>query len=356
MTSLEFCHELEFTNKINFIERKSRITHPKTILYGAPKVGKSFLVFDYLSNFKSKEYLYIDFEDCRNDKLEISQNLEEYVFRNNIKVIVLENFEFDIKIPFCDSVIITSKIRKNIKGYKTIYLTALDFEEYLLHDKRNQNITHNFNSFLKYGNLPQTVQTADFKIYKELQNIIKLITKDKTSQEILKILIINIDEKKSLNQLYLLLKTKIKISKDKFYEQCKIFEENFIIYFISKYNQEKATKKIYLYNSAFFSSITHKKKFKNEFTNIIFQELLNKYEKIFYLDYIDFYIPKKDLGIISIPFFNSTLMQTQLKKIIKIALEYQIKEINIITVSNNEIINSNKLIINVLPFYEWSLG
>ncbi|WP_320033340.1 AAA family ATPase [Halarcobacter sp.] len=355
MTSLEFCHELEFT-KINFIERKSKITHPKTILLGAPKVGKSFLIYDYLSNFKSKEYLYIDFDDYRNEKEEIAQNLEEYVFRNNIKVIVLENFLFDIKIPFCDSVIITSKIQKNMKGYKTIKVNPLDFEEYLLHDKRNQNITHNFNSFLKYGNLPQTPQTPDFRIFKELQNIIKLIFEDKTSEEILKILIFNIDEKKSLNQLYLSLKSKMKISKDKFYEQCKLLEENFIIYFISKYNQEKAVKKIYLYNSAFFSATSHKKKFKNEFTNIIFQELLNKQEEIFYLDYIDFYIPKKDIGIVSIPFFNSILMQAQLKKIKKTALEYHIKEINIITVSNNEVINSKELKINVLPFYEWALG
>ncbi|WP_321314569.1 AAA family ATPase [Halarcobacter sp.] len=355
MTSLEFCHELEFS-KINFIERKFRITHPKTILLGAPKVGKSFLIFDYLSNFESKEYLYIDFDDYRNDKEEISQNLEEYVFRNNIKVIVLENFSFDIKIPFCDSVIITSKLQKDIKGYKTIKVSPLDFEEYLLHDKRNQNITHNFNSFLKYGNLPQTLQTAEFKIYKELQNIIKIISEDKTSEEILKILIFNIDEKKSLNQLYLSLKSKMKISKDKFYEQCKKLEENFIIYFISKYNQEKAVKKIFLYNSAFFSATSYKKKFKNEFTNIIFQELLNKREQIFYLDYIDFYIPKKNIGIVSIPFFNSMLMQSQLKKIKKTALEYNIKELNIITVSNNENINSKELTINVLPFYEWSLS
>ncbi len=355
MTSLEFCHEIEFS-KINFIERKTRITHPKTIIQGAPKTGKSFLIFDYLTNFKSEDYLYIDFEDCRNEINEIKEHLEEYVFRNKIKVIILENFSFDFKIPFCDSVIISSKENKSLKGYKNIFLTALDFEEYLLHDKKNQNTTHSFNSFLKFGNLPQSTQTSEFKILQDLQNHIKLINNDKTSEEILKILILNIDEKKSLNQLYLSLKNKIKISKDKFYEQCSKFEEQKIIYFISKFEHMKSVKKIYCYNHALLSATTHKKKFKNELTNIIFLELVNKYKKIYYLDYIDFYIPSKNYAIVSIPFFNSFMMQSQLKKIKKQLEEYKIKELNIITVSNNEHFFYDNFEINVLPFYEWSLS
>lgn len=355
MTTLEFCHELEFS-KINFIERKIRITHPKTILTGPAKSGKSYLIFDYLSNFDSKDYIYIDLDDIRNSKEQITQNLEEYVFRNKINVIVLENFEFDFKIPFCDSVIITTKKQTKQKGFKNIFLKPLDFEEYLLHDKKNQNITHAFNHFLKYGNLPQSLNIPDFKIYEELQNLIKLINKDETSEHILRTLILNIDEKKSLNQLFLALKTQIKISKDKFYEVCKRFEEERIIYFLAKYNQEKAVKKIYTYNYAFFSAITHKKKFKSELTNLIFLELLNKYKDIFYLDYIDFYIPDENIAIISIPFFNSQLMQSQLRKIKKVAIENSINEIFIVTVSNNEHFFIDELELNVLPFYEWSLG
>ena len=355
MTSLEFCHELEFT-KINFVERKKRITHPRTIISGPVKSGKSFLIYDYLSTFNPKEYLYIDFEDIRNDKKEIIENLEEYVFRNKIKVIVLENYEFDFKIPFCDSVIISSKKIETLKGYKNLVLSPLDFEEYLLHDKKNQNITHNFNSFLKFGNLPQTLQTPDFKVYNELQNLVKNIAQNKTSEEILKILFLNIDEKKSLNQLYLSLKSKIKISKDKFYDECKRFEDENIIYFISKFNQAKAVKKIYSYNSAFFSAMTHKKKFKNELTNLVFQELTKKNTDIYYLDYVDFYLPKEKLALIVIPFFNSMLMQGQLKKIKKVLNEYNIEELFVVTVSNDEHFFIEKLEINVLPFYEWALS
>ncbi len=81
MTTLEFCYELEFS-KISFIERKTRITHPKTIITGPPKSGKSFLIFDYLSNFENEDYIYIDFNDYRNEKEEIQNGLEEFVFES----------------------------------------------------------------------------------------------------------------------------------------------------------------------------------------------------------------------------------------------------------------------------------
>jgi hypothetical protein len=357
MTTLEFCYELEFS-KINFIERKTRITHPKTLISGPPKSGKSFLIFDYLSNFENEDYIYIDFNDYRNEKEEIKNSLEEFIFKNKIKVIVLENFSFsfDFEIPNCDSIIISTKSDTQIKGFKKLFLTPLDFEEYLLHDKKNQIITQSFNLFLKNGNLPGVVNIDEIHTFNRLHDLIILINKDITTQEILKILFFSIDEKKSLNQLYLTLKTKIKISKDKFYEECKNFEKNKIIYFIAKYEQDKAVKKIYSYNPAFLAAITHKKKFKNELTNMIFCELVNKYKNIYYLDYIDFYIPSKNLAIISIPFFNSMLMQSQLRKIKKIVEEYEINELYIITVSNNEHLIQNNFEINVIPFYEWALS
>lgn len=355
MNILESCYEIHFS-KINFIERKVKITNPKTILYGAPKTGKSFLIYDFLSNFKSEEYLYIDFSDLRNDENLTSHDLEEFIKNNQIKTLVLENFDFQFLIPKCENIIISTMYPKEIQGFETINLTALDFEEYLLHDNKYQNITQSFNNYLKFGNLPEIIHLDEYKKIHRLQEIIKLSCKDETIYEILKIIIENIDEKKSLFQLFNSLKTKIKVSKDKFYEVCKNFEENKIIYFLPKYNQEKSAKKIFCYNFSFLKSITHTKKFKNEFSNMIFLELINKYEDIYYLDNIDFYIKSKKLAIISIPFFNSFLNASLIKKIIKNALEFDIEEINIITISNNEKIFDPKIKIIATPFYEWALS
>lgn len=355
MRTLEACYEINFS-KVNFMERKTKITESKTLISGAFKTGKSYLIYDFLSTFKPKDYLYIDFSDLRNDASEVSKNLEKFIKMNEITVLVLENFDFDFELPTCQNIIISTKTPLNLKGFKNIIISALDFEEYLLHDNRHQNITQSFNSFLKFGNIPELINYEDHKKINRLQEIIELQCKNETQYEILKILIENIDEKKSLFQLFNTLKSKIKISKDKFYETCKIYENNKSIYFLQKYNQEKSVKKIYCYNHSFLNAISHVKKFKNEFSNMIFLELINKYKDIYYLDSIDFYIKSKNIAIIPIPFFNRFLMNNALKKIIKNANEFEINEINIITISNNEKISDPKLKINIIPFYEWALS
>ena len=355
MRSLEACYEISFS-KVNFIERKTKITDSKTIISGASKTGKSYLIYDFLSTFKSKEYLYIDFSDLRNNISEISTHLEKFIKMNEIIVLVIENFDFSFELPPCENIIISSQIPIHVKGFKNLIISALDFEEYLLHDNKHQNITQSFNSFLKFGNLSEIINYDEHKKIHRLQEIIELQCKDVTQYEIFKILIENIDEKKSLFQLFNNLKNRIKISKDKFYETCKIYENNKSIYFLEKYNQEKSAKKIYCYNHSFLNAISHVKKFKNEFSNMVFLELIHKYREIYYLDYIDFYVKSKNMAIIPIPFFNKLLMNNLLKKIIKNANEFDINEINIITISNNEKIQDSKLKINIIPFYEWALS
>lgn len=355
MRSLEACYEINFS-KVNFIERKIKITNSKTIISGASKTGKSYLIYDFLSSFKSKEYLYIDFSDLRNNISEISANLGKFIKMNEISVLVIENFDFSFELPYCENIIISTQIPTQLKGFKNLTISALDFEEYLLHDNKHQNIIQSFNSFLKFGNLSEIINYDEHKKIHRLQEIIELQCKDETQYQIFKILIENIDEKKSLFQLFNTLKSKIKISKDKFYETCKIYENNKSIYFLEKYNQEKSAKKLYCYNHSFLNAISHVKKFKNEFSNMIFLELIHKYKEIYYLDYIDFYVKSKNMAIISIPFFNKLLMNNLLKKIIKNANEFDINEINIITISNNEKIQDSKLKINIIPFYEWALS
>ena len=355
MKTLESCYEINFS-KINFMERKIKITHPKTIILGAAKTGKSFLIYDYLSQFKTTQYLYIDFNDKRNDLEEVEKHLDSFLRENKIITLVLENFSFEFELPYCENIIISTHLEKKLKGFKNIKIKALDFDEYLLHDNRHQSEIQSFNSFLKYGNLPEIINVDEFKKIQRLQEIIKLQSLNDTNLEILKILFENIDEKKSLYQMFTILKSKIKISKDKFYETCKNLENNYTIYFLEKYKQEKATKKIYAYNHSFLNALSHNKKFKNEFTNMIFLELVNKYKELYYLDNIDFYIKSHNTAIIAIPFFNTFLMNSTLKKIYKNAIENNIKEINIITVSNSEKINHSSLKVNVLPFYEWALA
>ncbi|QKF73720.1 ATP-binding protein (AAA domain) [Aliarcobacter faecis] len=356
MKLLEENYQINFS-KINFLERKIKINSSKTLICGASKVGKSYLIFDFLSNFKSEEYLYIDLADLRNKNIiEELTFLEEFISKNSIKVLVLENFNFDCKIPNCENIILSSQKNITYNNFEKIDLYALDFEEYLLFDSKHQNITQSFNSFLKYGNLPLSINIEEHKKIPRLQEILKLNSKDETSYEILKILIENIDEKKSIFQLFNQLKARIKISKDRFYEECKELEERNNIFFIEKYNQEMSLKKIYTYNYAFLNAISFTKKFKQEFTNMVFLEIKKENNKIFYLENIDFYIKDENLAIVCIPFFNQTINSNLLKKVVKTALENKIEKIEIITVSNSENLSNSKIQINVISFYEWALS
>lgn len=354
MTTLEACYELDFS-KVEFLERKQKITHPKTVLLGAPKSGKSYLIYDYLSNFNSNEYLYIDCIDFRNDLTEIRENLAIFIIKNEIKVLVLENFDYSFEIPKCDSIIISSLENKKLFGFRSLQIMPLDFEEFLLHDNRHQNTTNSFNYFLKYGNLPETINNDEHKKLLRLQEILELYCNDTTQREILKLLILAVDEKKSINQLYTTLKKTHKISKDKFYESCKTFEDNRVVYFVEKFQQQKATKKIYSYNHAFFNALTHTKKFKNEFSNLVFLELISQYKSIYYLDNIDFYIPQSNTVVLSLPFFNPLLMNSLKKKVFNTIEELNIKHFFIITIGNSEIFYHENIKVQVLPFYEWAL-
>ena len=92
MKLLEENYEINFS-KINFFDRRIKIEHKKTIICGASKVGKSYLVFDFLSNFKNEEYLYIDFFDLRNSNINQELSLlNDFISLKNIRVLVLENF------------------------------------------------------------------------------------------------------------------------------------------------------------------------------------------------------------------------------------------------------------------------
>lgn len=354
MKTLQACYELDFS-KINFLERKQKISNDKTILIGPSKCGKSYLIYDYLSNFSTKNYLYIDLNDSKNNKNDVINELDSFMQNNPIKVLVIENYDFDFTLPQCESIVLTSSNVKHIKGFKKLYLMPLDFEEFLLHDNRHQSTINSFNYFFKHGNMPGIINIDEHKKERRLQEIIKIHTKNETQEKILQTLYLNIDEKKSLNQLYLSLKKEIKISKDLFYSLCTYYEENRFVFFIKKFNQEKATKKIYAYNHSFLGALTHSKKFKNEFTNMIFLELLNKYKNITYLDNIDFYIEEEKTIILCLPFFNNLLINSISKKVFSCIDSHDIKNIYIITIANHDSFYIQDLKTEVVPFYEWSL-
>lgn len=354
MNILEQIYEINF-NKINFFERKVSISFENTILIGPPKSGKSYLIYDYLSNFADDKYLYIDFADYKNDKEEIIKYLDDFIKNNKIEILVLENHKFDFSLPKVTSTIITTQENQTLENFDIQHIMPLDFEEFLLFDTKHQNTLNSFNSFLKFGNTPEVLEYSEQKKSQRNFEICKLYCEDKTQLDILLIIIKFSSETRSLFQLFSALKKEKKISKDKFYKTCEEFEQNKLLYFCSKYEQPKAVKKIFVFNHALIDIVSYKKNFNNLFKNMVFLELEKRYINIFYLDNIDFYMAQENHIVLAIPFFNDLISSTIVSKVIPMVEEYNINHISIVTVSSEKTIFIGEIEARILPFYNWVL-
>ena len=342
--------------KTNFLERKVSIYTKNTILKGPPKSGKTYLIYDYLSQYNNDDYLYIDCDDYRNRNKEISKYLQNFIDENKIEVLVLENFNFDYNLPKVTSTIITTSQNIILESFDTIYLPALDFEEFILFDIKHQSTANSFNSFLKFGNLPEIIDYSEQKKAKRNYEICQLYCEDKIELEILFLLIRSASEKKSIFQLFNTLKKTTKISKDRFYKTCEKYEDNHLIYFCQKFEQPKSVKKIFIFNHALLDIVSYNKNFHNLFQNMVYLEIYKKHKEIYYLDNIDFYIPQDNLIILTIPFFNNFEVINISIKLSPYIKKYGIKKIYIITVSNEKDINISNINAKVIKFYDWVLG
>lgn len=343
--------------KIIFFERKFQITSPKTIVKGGFKVGKTYLIYDYLSQFSKEQFLYIDLDDYKNTQEEIASHLQEFLNQHKqIEVLVLENFDFSFELPKLDSVIITTPKDMVLEDFQSLFVYPLDFEEYLLFDTKHQSTTQSFNSFLKFGNFPEIIEFSESKKIKRNYEICKLASSDATQFEILMLLVKSSGEKKSIFQLFNTLKKTIKISKDRFYNTCENYEQNKVIFFVEKFDQPKAVKKLFVLNHALLDMVSYKKNFNNLFKNMVFLELQRRFEDIFYLDYIDFYIPSADQIILAIPFFTSISLGNSTSKLIQTISKYNITQITIVTISNEQTIYLDRLECSVVSFSNWILS
>jgi len=353
MNALEIIYE----NKIQFplfLERKYKITNPFTIIKGPKLSGKTYLIYDYLQSNKDNDYLYIDMSDLKDLQLDYSK-LQKYINTMNIKILVIENFDYSFNLPKVDSIIISTSIYMSIDNYELLNVMPLDFEEYLAFDTKHQNTTNSFNSFLKYGNIAEIIDYKDVKKAKRNKEVVQLVNANTTSNKILELLIKNSGQIKSAFWLFTVLKKTNKISKDFFYKQIKEYELNNTIMFCPKYNSPKSTKKLFCYNHAFIDTVTYNKNFSFVFSNIIYLELFTKYENIYYDDGIDFYIEDEKTIILSIPFYNSMLLSNITAKILKSIEHLPCTNIYIVTISNQDSIFLNDIPCEIIPFYEWAL-
>jgi DNA integrity scanning protein DisA with diadenylate cyclase activity len=290
-------------------DRKIKLNYENTIITGPKGVGKTFLIFNFLKNFKGT-YEYYDFSDYREKNFKFESDL-----------IIFDNFDFSIKIPQ-KTTFITSNQNIDIENFKKIELKPLDFEEFYAFEKLSSP-THAFDKFLKFGNFAKNAFVEDYFKEEYIKETFELLPYNK---EILKFFFSHIGEKLTLYQIFQILKKRIKISKDSFYKTTNELIKNRIIYEVEKFNAPKSPKKFFSYNFAFKDILTTRKNLLHKFENMIFLELNEK--EIYYKDTLNFYLPNKEMGILVMPFANEDAIIEKLKKV------NDVKKVEVITISN----------------------
>jgi predicted AAA+ superfamily ATPase len=353
MNLLEVLYAQEF-KKPSFYPRKLSISHKKTLITGPKKSGKSTLIFDYLSSLKKGTFLYIDFNDLRVTQV-IIFGLPSFLKNNNIRLLVLENFDFSFKIPDCQEVIITSHQAKEIEHFTTQTLYPLDFEEFIAFKQRQLNVQALFSDYTDFGTFPSIVLSAKENFVNHFQDHIRLMCDSPLEFTILKHYALMQGMRISSYTLFNEIKLFHKISKDKFYAISKKLQDEKILFLVQKYNAPKADKKVFMIDFAMKSVLTFEKDFITRFANIIFLELLKHDEEVYFTDLLDFYIPSEGKAIIPMPFLPPSMIHSKIARFEKDLIKYKIKKIEIITLESEEESDYEGIPMEILPFWSWAL-
>ncbi|WP_331774663.1 ATP-binding protein [Sulfurospirillum sp. 1612] len=356
MNLLETLYEIHYKNDTYF-DRKTKILSNKTLILGPRKSGKSHLVIDYLQEYAVSSYLYIDFLDERLNTEEIeSKKLETFIQNNHIKLLILENFDFSINLPKVDKIIITSDdSTRRLENFHTISLYPLDFEEFILFDKKHSNIEQLFNQFANQGSFPEIATYHDNDRYNKMQKITRDLFQTRNEFLVFKKFCELQGTKISLFQLYNQLKPKMKISKDFIYKCSADLQHRELIVLLEKYQQPKAAKKVYLFDFALKNALSFKRDFLKRFENMVFLELYKRNKEIFYNDIIDFWLPLEHEGIICAPFTPIVSIKAKVKKMISHLSALQAKKIWITTLGNEGAFEQDGVTFVLIPFWDWAL-
>ncbi len=350
---LEILYATEF-KKPSFFPRKFSFTHPKTLLVGPKKSGKSTIIFDHLSSLKKGTFLYIDFSDLRLSQA-IIFGLPAFLEEHRINLLVLENFDFSFKIPLCNEVIITTTTARALEGFVTQTLYPLDFEEFIAFEKRQLNTQSIFNDYATWGTYPAVILSSKENFTKLFQDHIRLMCDSPLEFTILRHYALSQGMIVSSYALFQEIKVFHKISKDKFYAITKKLQDEKMLFLVQKYNAPRADKKVYLIDFAIKSVLTFDKDFIKRFENIIFLELIKHAEEVYFTDFIDFFVPKERKAVIAMPFTPLSLIKNKIERIAKELYQHKIEKIEVITLEAEESGEYGNIPFEILPFWSWAL-
>lgn len=312
------------------------------------RVWKTFLMIDFIkelidkNKIKLEQVVFIDFSlntweviDYKIlllDFKELYPDLEPFFVFDEIQdiqnfkefILSLYNLWYKIFLSWSNSKLLSSELSTHFRGrvfeYKVYPLTfkeALSFKnvEFKKYYSTIElaNIKNIFNNILEFWSFPEILLSTnnlfkidnlktylDILIYKDLMERYK-IENEYSLKYILKSITNSFTKTLNISKIYNELKSQnIKVWKTTLYEYYEYIKNIFYVYEIENYFNPKAAKKTFLYNIWFNKILWHKENIWQSFENMIFIELIKKYEKVYFKKNnweIDFYIPEIETNI-----------------------------------------------------------
>lgn len=357
MIALHSAYESDW-GKIHCLPRKTALDSPKTVLTGPPHSGKTTLIRDTLARYGKKERLYLDLADFRIDSQEIAAHLVTFCAQKNIQALAIEHYDSIIPLPANLSTLIVSSDspQSTPQGFESVTLQPLDFEEYLLFERKQHEVQQSFDAFLKDGTLPEISALPEFEKAPFKQALLEQIAPQESQQALLQQLILASGNPISLHQQYQRLKTRTKISKDRVYEFCAELELQQIIHWIPKYRQPKAPKKLFLYDFSLKNALTYEKNFLATLGNMVFWELRGSDEEVVYADWADFYLPESGIGFLIMPFANQDAVEAKMTALVTGDNLPNLDILHLITLGHESSGQIGKLRYEAIPFWMWAVA
>jgi predicted AAA+ superfamily ATPase len=336
------------------VDRKYRIRHPYTIVTGAARTGKSSIIKQYLSTLPTAAYLYIDLNDLRIDIETVKLELEKFCRENTIHTLVLEAYTKQIKLPHVSQIILSTEEPLEIEGFEHLQVYNLDFEEFLAFDTRYDTLDTAFTHFLQTGSYPELYYLPQQNRQSQLQNILRLSLNPLELQIMIHAARL-LGQKVSAFQMYERLKQQQKLSKDMFYKTFYTLIDKGYLYWVQKYDHARATKKLYTLDFNIKNALTLQKDFSHLFETLVFLEILKKGSEVYYAEGIDFYIPKENRIVLTMPFSNEDVLFKKIESIEAFIIENGVLRVEVVTMSTEVRLGLPYAVIEMMPFVQWAI-
>ncbi|KGI55577.1 ATP-binding protein [Campylobacter sp. MIT 97-5078] len=332
-------------------ERKIRLNSKHTLLCGALKSGKKALILNYLRDFKTEEFLFLNFKDLR-FSLQALENLEIFLQDKAIKIIVFYGIDVNFKFDFSkllsryQFILASEFLSLNFKDFEKIELDFLDFEEFLSQNSIKDATSSQLGNYLQSGraNLSENIELNDY-----LQSYFTAL-----ELEIFKFIALHLGLEFSVNALYTKLKKEMKISKDKLYECINLLCQRGLIFFVP--HHQKRLKRTYFTDFAFKNALLIQRDFSTLFANLVLCELFKFKQPIFYTKEFDFYLEKSKIGFICSALQDIDLLRLKAQKILPKVLEKEIFHVVFITLSSQDQFFEQGVKFEIVPFETWALS